>query len=352
MVRGGGDPLAEAEEGMLDPDRTLLLPWRPDDPAEAEACRSHSDPAATAGWYHTAVEVAVQIERRLGGLRGLLRREIERLAHAERASARDLESFEDPERHRLWGEALLAGMHASRRIGEAIFVPDPYAADGGEIAVPARPGLGPAQVAEEQFERYRKAQRGLAQARRRRDWLSSRRKRLEELEWSQDGRKGRDAIRSLEEGMRELGLPVGLEPDTRAGRAAARGATPRLEGVRVFTTSDGLTAMVGRSGPGNQRLTFKLAAPDDFWFHAQGVPGAHVVLRNPTRRPRPPEESMLEAASLAAWFSNAREQEHADVQWTRRKYVRRPRGAAPGTVLLKRFETVRVRPAPPPEEDA
>jgi predicted ribosome quality control (RQC) complex YloA/Tae2 family protein len=52
---------------------------------------------------------------------------------------------------------------------------------------------------------------------------------------------------------------------------------------------------------------------------------------------------------VAAWFSEARSQSAVDVQWTRRKYVRRPRGAPPGTVVLKRFETVRVRPALPPE---
>ena len=101
----------------------------------------------------------------------------------------------------------------------------------------------------------------------------------------------------------------------------------------------------------NHRLTFKLASPEDFWFHAQGVPGAHVVVRTERREPRLPARTLEEAASIAAWYSDAREQSWADVQWTRRKYVRRPRGAAPGTVVLKKFETLRVRPVlPRPEE--
>ena len=152
----------------------------------------------------------------------------------------------------------------------------------------------------------------------------------------------------LEQAMRQAGMPVGLEPATRAGRAVATHGKPRLEGVRVFTSSDGMTVLVGRTGPANHRLTFKLAAPEDFWLHAQGSPGAHVVVRNDRRRPRPPDETLREAAALAAWFSDSRDHEFADVQWTRRKYVRRPRGSAAGTVVLKRFETIRVRPGIPP----
>jgi predicted ribosome quality control (RQC) complex YloA/Tae2 family protein len=120
-----------------------------------------------------------------------------------------------------------------------------------------------------------------------------------------------------------------------------------LEGVRIFLSRDAEPVLVGKTGKSNQRLTFKLASPDDFWFHALGVPGAHVIVRNERRRTRPKSSTLTEAAEAAAWFSEAREQPQADVQWTRRKYVRKVRGAAPGTVRVKRFETVRVRPRRP-----
>ena len=77
------------------------------------------------------------------------------------------------------------------------------------------------------------------------------------------------------------------------------------------------------------------------------MPGAHVVVRNPDRLRRPSPEALMRAARLAARFSDAGKEERADVQWTRRKYVRRLRGAPPGTVTVKRFETVRVRPGLP-----
>jgi predicted ribosome quality control (RQC) complex YloA/Tae2 family protein len=127
------------------------------------------------------------------------------------------------------------------------------------------------------------------------------------------------------------------------------GATPmaRLEGVRLFLTKDGVQVLVGKSGRDNHRLTFRLAAPEDFWLHALGVPGAHVVVRNADRTSVPSDATLTEAAQAAAYFSDSRAQGWVDVQWTRRKYVRKIRGAAPGTVRVKKASTIRVRPLCP-----
>jgi predicted ribosome quality control (RQC) complex YloA/Tae2 family protein len=348
VLYADGDPLQAAERGELDENSLRLLPWLPDDPAEAAHCTWRQDPAATAGWYHEAVERAAAVDQRLSSLRGLLQREIIRLREAEEKVANDLRGFEDPDQYRRWGEALLAGLHRARRVGEVALVPDPYDPEGAEIGVPASPDRSLQQAADDHFRNHRRARRGLEQARRRAEWLARRRSALDELEWEQSSGRGRETILALERGMREEGIPVGLEPATKAGRAAANRGRPRLEGVRVFASSEGTLILVGRAGRHNHRLTFKLAAPDDFWLHARGFPGAHVVVRNERKSPRPTEETLREAAALAAWFSNGREQDLADVQWTRRKYVRHPRGAPPGTVILKRFETVRVRPGLPP----
>jgi predicted ribosome quality control (RQC) complex YloA/Tae2 family protein len=224
-------------------------------------------------------------------------------------------------------------------------VPDPYASDGEELLVPAEPGISLQEVAAGHFRRHRRAKRGLEQAEARKRSLQERGARLERLASSFEA-KGLAAVEELAAAMRSEGIPVGLQA-TRRAREKARLDRPRLEGVRIFTTDDGLTLLVGRGARENHRLTFKLASPEDFWFHARGCRGAHVILRNDERLTEPPEASLRQAAAAAAWFSEAQGQDRADVQWTRRKNVRKPRAAPLGTVVVKRFKTARVRPAEP-----
>jgi predicted ribosome quality control (RQC) complex YloA/Tae2 family protein len=98
---------------------------------------------------------------------------------------------------------------------------------------------------------------------------------------------------------------------------------------------------VGRSARDNDALTFKVARGNDVWLHARGLQGAHVLL--PGAGEAPDSRALGDAALLAAHFSSARGEERAEVAWTRRKHVRKPRGAAPGAVTISQEKTLRLR---------
>jgi predicted ribosome quality control (RQC) complex YloA/Tae2 family protein len=320
-----------------------LLPWDPDGPGQGAP--GADDPALTAATYHEARERAADLAGRHGALLGHLEAEIRRARQSAARAEGDRSGFEDYERYRHWGEALLAGLAGAERVGDVVQVVDPYSAEGDTIAIPVPPGQDPKDAADRYFRRYRRGERGLARAIERANDLKARRDRLDRLRVEYESRADRPSMESLEAAMRQEGIPVGLTAPTRAASAAADVERPRLEGVRIYTGPDGSTVLAGKTGKDNHRLTFRLAGPEDFWLHALGVPGAHVVIRNPDRARSPDRATLLHAAAIAAWFSEARENDAVDVQWTRRKYVRKARGAPPGTVLVKRFETVRVRPA-------
>ncbi|HEX6809660.1 MAG TPA: NFACT RNA binding domain-containing protein [Gemmatimonadaceae bacterium] len=127
----------------------------------------------------------------------------------------------------------------------------------------------------------------------------------------------------------------------RARRSAAQPA-PRVP-YRTYRSSGGIAIWVGRGAASNDDLTFGAAAPNDVWLHARDAAGAHVVLRW-TNSDAPPGRDLREAASLAAWHSKARGAAVVPVDWTRRKHVRKPRGAKPGTVILREERTIMVRP--------
>ena len=119
-------------------------------------------------------------------------------------------------------------------------------------------------------------------------------------------------------------------------------AAPALP-YRRYRSSGGLEVRVGRGPRRNDDLTFHHSRPNDVWLHARHVGGAHVVLRW-TRAERPPAADLEEAATLAANHSGARGSGLVPVDWTRRKWVRKPRGASPGVVSPDRVQTVFVSP--------
>lgn len=104
--------------------------------------------------------------------------------------------------------------------------------------------------------------------------------------------------------------------------------------------------LVGRTSADNDRLSLKLAHPNDWWFHVRGMPGSHVLLR--AQKGREPDKSALEAAAaIAAWHSKARNGGITAVSMTQARHVSKPPGAEPGTVTIRKEQLLRVRPALP-----
>lgn len=150
-------------------------------------------------------------------------------------------------------------------------------------------------------------------------------------------------------GAARTGAPV----DERLAEALVGPSAPRPVGAvsgrtlpyRVFRSSGGLEIRVGKGARHNDDLTFRYSAPGDVWLHARHAAGAHVVLRW-SGQGRPPARDLEEAATLAALHSRARTSGTVPVDWTFRKYVRKPRGSPSGRVTAERVETLFVRPDP------
>jgi predicted ribosome quality control (RQC) complex YloA/Tae2 family protein len=208
---------------------------------------------------------------------------------------------------------------------------------GASRAVPLDPALGPRQNAEALFRRARKLRRRAALAAQKLPALALRRRLLED----------------------ELASIAALSPEALAGRAAApaatRGAAARAggraavaklpAGIREYRSPQGWRILVGKSSAGNDTLTGRIAAPEDFWFHVRDYPGAHVVLKGAGAQP--PQEAIRAAGAVAAWHSGARAERQVDVSYTRRKHVRKVKGGPAGQVTLAEAQTVRVRPGVP-----
>jgi len=110
---------------------------------------------------------------------------------------------------------------------------------------------------------------------------------------------------------------------------------------------EGFEVLVGKGDAENDRLTFEIAEPRDWWLHVSGYSGSHVVVRNPDDLVMLPRAVLLRAAELAAWHSKARGAGKVEVHVCRVADVSKPRGFETGKVLLRRWESVRVYPKDP-----
>lgn len=108
----------------------------------------------------------------------------------------------------------------------------------------------------------------------------------------------------------------------------------------------GWVVLAGRTDADNDRLSLKIAKPNDWWFHVKGRPSSHVVLQVPAGE-EPPREVLEAAAAVAAWHSKVREAKLVAVSGTQARFVTKPPGAKPGTVQIRKEKTFMVRPGIP-----
>jgi predicted ribosome quality control (RQC) complex YloA/Tae2 family protein len=222
---------------------------------------------------------------------------------------------------------------------------------GESVAIELDPKLSPAQNLEAYFKRAKKAGKREARARQDEGVMAERIAALEalaeELDASADEglsafAERADVLRLLERyAPRAPSAPAA--PAKRVWKVGKRELPTRLA-PKCYETRDGLEVWVGKNDEGNDVLTTRLARGGDLFFHLEGSPGSHVVLR--TGKGEPPHESLLDAAELAVHFSKQKNSTRAGVHVAHIKDVSKPRGTKPGLVYVHRGRTLQLRREP------
>jgi predicted ribosome quality control (RQC) complex YloA/Tae2 family protein len=122
--------------------------------------------------------------------------------------------------------------------------------------------------------------------------------------------------------------------------------TPPKPRCWEYELPGGWQVLAGKTDADNDLLSLRFAHPNDWWFHVNGMPGSHVLLRW-REGEEPSREILLAAAAIAAWHSKARQAGTVSVLCTRARHVSKPRGAEPGSVCSKRDLVLKVRPGLP-----
>jgi predicted ribosome quality control (RQC) complex YloA/Tae2 family protein len=267
-----------------------------------------------------------RIVKRLQGERGRL----------DRALANRIETASQTGRGDEWeemGKLLMANLHAIPK-GEASVTIDDWNGEPKRIALD--PKLSPLENAERYFRRARGTREGTERAV---QGMSKNRATLERIGTllAEAERAGSvEELERIEKNNRDL--------FTMSAEAKEPGSVERF---RRFELTGGHEAFAGKNAANNDELTVRFARPNDYWFHARGSSGSHVVLRWGDPKSKPPKDTLRQAAAIAAYYSGARGAKMVPVAYTLKKHVRKPRGAAPGSVVMEREEVIMVEPRLP-----
>ncbi len=251
----------------------------------------------------------------------------------------DLARSVDRETLRQYGDIITTNFYQMRKGQSVLRAQNYYDPECREVDIPLDPLLTPQQNAAKYYKDYKKAQKAeemlTIQLEKNRTELSYLDSVLQMITLS-------EGDRDLQEIRQELMDNGYLKQHRRKMTAKGRVKVVHAKPME-FKSSAGLTILVGKNNSQNDRLTLKDADKRDLWLHAQKLHGSHVILK--TGGEPPDEQSLTEAAMLAAWFSQGKESGQVPVDYTPVKVVKKPAGAKPGYVIYNTYRTVYVTPS-------
>ena len=292
--------------------------------------------------HYLRLEAERAFDARAATAAARIRHESSRLDKLRVNLARDLAEHGDADEHRRAGDLLLANIGTAERRGSTVRLKDFYAEGAPWVEFEVEENRTLQDEAARRFARYSKAKRAAREIAARLEHVESELSALElkraELEHIISERDS-PALEALtgESAARP-------SKSARAKASKKSGADEGTRGLRRYRSSDGYEIIVGRRAKENDQLTFRVARSYDAWMHAADYPGSHVVVRARGRDEPVPHRTIVEAAQLAAHFSQAAKDSKFAVNYTQRKFVSKPRGAAPGLVYLSSFRTLLVEP--------
>ena len=283
--------------------------------------------------YFGSRDARERLNQKSAAMVRMLKSQMERCQRKLAMQQEELASAERMEEYRRMGEAINANLYQLKKGMTEAELPDWNDPEGGTLTVPLDIRLTPSQNAQRYFKKYQKARSAREVAAQQRD------KTLEETDYLEGMLLDVDKCvgeSELEEIRQELVRTGYMKKNTnRRQQRQLPGSKPYR-----YLSADGIEILVGKNAAQNDRITLG-AKPDETWLHAKDMPGSHVII---CREGEIPLTTMKQAALLAAWYSKGQRSSLVPVDYTLRRYVKKPSGAAPGKVIYTHQKTAYMTP--------
>lgn len=287
-----------------------------------------------------------QFQQLAQNARSKITSEIKRKEKLHKNLEHDLSNHGDAGRWKHFGDVLLANIGTAKKENEAFLVTDYFDDEQKQIAIPFENNDTPSETAEKYFRRYTKARNAADEIAKRLAENENDLKKLRERLLETEEQIAERNITALESSKSAFGKVRTASGSDRGKNKPRKHTNDERSGYRTFLSSDGFEILVGKKAKDNDQLTLRVAKSLDTWMHAADYPGSHVVIRDSGKR-EVPNQTLIEAAELAAFYSQGRKQVKAAVHYTQKKFVNKPKGSAPGLVSLASYKTLLVEPKIP-----
>ncbi|WP_440895234.1 Rqc2 family fibronectin-binding protein [Amphibacillus sp. Q70] len=274
-----------------------------------------------------------RVKQQAGDLNRLLRNEWERNQRKIKKQQQTLKKAEQAESYQKYGELLTAHLHLVKKGDHQVTVIDYYDPNQAEITIDLNPNKTPSENAQSYFKTYQKLKTSKRKLKIEIDKARAEINYFEQLIQQLETARLED-IEEIRNELREEGY---LKVKRKNNKLKNK---PKKPSPERFYATDGTPIYVGRNNKQNDYLTTKMAESRDIWLHTKDIPGSHVLIRSHI----PSEETLAEAAQLAALFSKASQSSSVPVDYTEVRHVKKPNGAKPGYVIYDQQKTLFVTP--------
>ena len=291
--------------------------------------------SSTLDLFYTSKDNAERLIQKKSDLTRVLNNGIDRCNKKISIHQDTLREVADRDKFKLYGELITANIHCIPKGSKLVSLLNYYSENSEYIDIPLDENMLPQENAQRYYKKFSKAKSAYNYTS---TQLEEAFKELEYLESVLQNLDTATTTQEIEEIRQEL-VDVGYVNESRKSKIKKK--IKALEPY-LYKSSDGFDIFVGRNNVQNDYLTLKMSSSNDIWFHTKNIPGSHVIIKK--QAGDIPENTLLEAALIAAYHSKGKLSSHVEVDYTQVKNVKKPNGAKPGMVIYINYKTIIVTP--------
>ena len=282
-------------------------------------------------FYHTKAN-RDRVQQQGGQLLHVIRKNLQRNKKKLKKLSNELKATENADEYRIKGEVLTTYLYQIKRGMTKIALPNFYD-NNKEITISLSNQLSPSQNAQKYFKKYQKLKNAVTFINEQIELTKKEVAYLEEIQTQIELATPAD-LNDIKTELQQEGY---IKKKQQKSKHSSR---VKINKPESFIASDGTEILVGKNNLQNEKLTLHTAKKTDIWLHAKNIPGSHVIIKSNN----PSDETLFEAAMLAAYFSKFRSSANVPIDYVQTKNIRKPNGSKPGFVIYEGQKTLTVTP--------